>query len=160
MSKQYLSASKFVQTINELFKDNKFHVKNDKYETINFVYVWFQGKYCYEGKFDNMLIEPVYLKIHTSRNRDIFIKHEELLEVFKPRMILSIKRNFKRNVPKGKDREDMYYVEINFEEQKSSNGEFTYYNIEIYKETCKSIKETIEKQIISLKPKEENDFLN
>ena len=47
-----------------------------------------------------------------------------------------------------------------FEEQKSTNGEFTYYNIEIYKETCKSIKETIEKQIISLKPKEENDFLN
>ena len=75
-------------------------------------------------------------------------------------MILSVKRNFKRNVPKGKDREDMYYVEINFEEQKSTNGEFTYYNIEIYKETCKSIKETIEKQIISLKLKEENDFLN
>ena len=64
-TKQYLSTTKFVQTIKQLFNDNKFHVKLDKYEFLYNAVVWFRGKNCYEGKFDNMLIDPIYLKVRT-----------------------------------------------------------------------------------------------
>ena len=71
-------------------------------------------------------------------------------------MVLSIKINFNRQVPKGKDREYIYYAEIDFEEKDTPDNRYRYYNVEIYKETCKNIIDTIEKQIVSTNDDVEN----
>jgi len=145
-STKYFSPTKFVKAMDEFAKENKLPRKLDKDELIRFVHVWYRGSDTYEGKFDDIQIRKlIYMKIGTTHRKNIFLKYNQILELFESKPVLCIRQNMFRSVPRGKDREKMYLVDIDFVEQEASSG-FNYYPVEIYEEKSKSRIKTIEKQ--------------
>lgn len=133
--------------MDEFAKENKLPRKLDKNELIRFVHVWYKGSDTYEGKFDDIQIRNlIYMKIGTTHEKHIFLKQEQIEKLFESKPVLCIKQNMFRVVPKGKEREKMYLVDIDFIEQEASNGGFYYYPVEIWEEKSKKRIETIEKQ--------------
>ena len=153
---QFFSTTKFVESIQQLAKENKLPKKLEKNELISFAHVFYQGKDCYEGKFDNMNIRPIYIKLHSTNQKDIFIKHEQIPKLLNSRPILSIKQNMYRSVPKGKDRLDLWFAMIDFQEEISSDG-YRYYRVDLYKENCNRRKELILNQIQDISNDDSSD---
>ena len=148
LSFKFYSITKFVQTINELAKNNKLPFKLNNYDKIETVYVWFKGEQTFRGNYDDYCVrQPAYMKFITSHNRHIFIKHEQILSLFNSYPIICFKQTLYRTVPKGTERKSMFYIIISFNIQQSAAG-FPYYPIELIRETSKNIINTVEKQII------------
>ena len=142
---KFFSTSKFAQTMNQLAKDNKLAIKLDN-NCISFIHVWFRGNECYEGKFDDIQIRnPIYMKIHISQNKDLFLNQEQIIKLFDCKPIICIKQNMYRLVPKGKDRDNLYFAFIDFEQRESKQG-YYYFPVDLYKENSKNRIATIEKQ--------------
>lgn len=146
LSFKFFSTSKFVQAINQLAKDNKLPIKLNVNQCISFIHVWFYGHDSYDGKFDNIQIKnPVYMRIHLTQNKDIFLNQEQIIKLFDCKPIICIKQNMYRSVPKGKDRDNLYFAFIDFEQRESKQG-YYYFPVDLYKENSKNRTATIEKQ--------------
>ena len=150
LSFQYFSTSKFVEAIREYGKLNKLPRKLEKHECITLAHVWYKGYDTYQGNYDDINIrKPIYMKLLTSRNREIFITHEQILKLFEAKPIICIKQNFHRTVPQGKYRALMYLAIFDFEPRETSEG-FRYDPVDIVKEDSPTRIKVIEKQVIDL----------
>lgn len=151
LSCKYFTATKLVNFIEEAFKNNKLSLKPISYEFVRVATVWFNGFDVYNGQFDDYVItKPLYMRLHTSKNRDLFLNYDQILNLFKAKPKISLKQNMRRTVPSGKDRQLMFYASIHFEAEQASAG-FTYYPVDVEVETNKSRINTVKK---SNEPKE------
>ena len=145
-SPKFFSTSKFVHAMDQFAKENKLLVKLNKDQRINFIHVWYRGSECFEGRYDDIQIKnPIYMRIHLTGNKDIFLNQEQIFKLFECKPVLCIKQNMYRSVPKGDERKNLYLAFIDCVEHETRDG-FTYYPVELYVEKSKSRIATVEKQ--------------
>ena len=144
------SISNLVKFINEAFNEVKLNsYKPSKNEFIKSMLIWYRGVNTYSDDYDDYLIKkPIYIKITTSRQRFILLKHEAILNLFNCKPVIRFKQTITRIIPRGNDRLNYYSININFKSYKTNNG-FQYYPLSIYQETSNNVIKTISNSVIS-----------
>ena len=147
-SMSFFSVTKFVNFVN-VYKLGE-NVKQAK--------VFYKGSHTFKNKFGQMCVKPIYIILYTD-SQPVYINHEKILTEFSSQPVISFNTNKARRFPEGKYRYNMYCLTIDFKQQesKTADGEsFSFYPIEIHKESNEKVVEKIE----SLRIKPIDDFVD
>ena len=115
---KFLSISKFVEFM------------NNKIPNIKGAMVYFEGSNMFKNKFGKLCIKPVMLKLTKglTTEKDEYIKHQKILDMFEAQPILSFGEGKTRWLVK--DKLKLYYLAVDFK-IKEWNG-FKYYPSEMF----------------------------
>ena len=143
--------------MDQFAKENKLPLKLAKNQCITFIHIWYRGNECFEGRYDDIQIKnPIYMRIHLTQNKDIFLNQEQIFKLFECKPVICIKQNMYRSVPKGEERKNLYLAFIDCVEHETNDG-FIYYPVELYIEKSKSRIASVEKQFDKVNNDEESD---
>lgn len=144
---RYYSASKLVEIIN----------KTKLAENIKNIRLYYQGSQTFKSKYGDMCIKPIYLIIFTN-DKPIYVRHEKLLDLFEGQPIIYVKLNAKRHIPQDYERQNMFYLTIEFKQMSSQSG-YTFYPMKINVETNEKVVDKIKVLAIKSEVIVDEDFL-
>ena len=116
---KFLSITKFVDFMNL------------KFTNIKGATIYFEGADMFKNKFGKLCIKPVMLKLSKglTTEKDEYIKHQKILDLFEAQPILSFGEGKTRWMVK--DKTDLYYLLVDFKIKEWNN--FKFYPSEMFK---------------------------
>ena len=139
----YNSITKFVETISKYTKQNHSCTPNS-------ANVYFEGKDAFKNKYKQLCIKPVFIELFVFEDKNIYINHKQILEIYEKQLCISFSESDKRSLPKNKSK--MFILNVDFEAQEYK--EIVYYPSEIHQCLNQQNINRIRNQIID-EPKDE-----
>ena len=97
-SLKWFSVTKFVSEIHKLQKNQEIKLPNDIIYTIE---LYFDGHDVFINKFNQICVKPVLIRLNTTEYKEkyIYIKHEDILNMFDGQPVVSCSQNRDRFIP-------------------------------------------------------------
>ena len=120
--------------------------------------LYYEGHDAFKNKYGKICVKPVLIELRKYDAREftgiknIYIKHQQILDMFDGQLVLTFTESKKRDMPNKKD---LFYISIHFEQEEYNN--IKYYPSETFTLLPNYYKKTIEavrNQIVRKVPEE------
>ena len=161
---KFFSISKFVEFMR---KRSKTHpglspkgIEQTPKELSTGAVLYYEGHDAFKNKYGKICVKPVLIDLHKYDGhvegciKNIYIKHQQILDMFDGQLVLNFTESKKRGMPIKKD---LYFISIQFEEEEYNN--IKYYPSETFtllpsSNRNKQIIDAVRNQIVRKVPEE------
>ena len=151
---KFFSISKFVE-----YMRNRANEQTPK-ELYTGATLYYEGHDAFKNKYGKICVKPVLLELRKYDAREftgiknIYIKHQQILDMFDGQLVLTFTESKKRDMPNKKD---LFYISIHFEQEEYNN--IKYYPSETFtllpsSNRNKQIIDAVRNQIVRKVPEE------
>ena len=150
---KFFSISKFVE-----YMRKKGIEQTPKEEYIG-ASLYYEGHDAFKNKYGKVCVKPVLIELrkcdgHEYIIKKIYIKHQQILDMFDGQLVLTFTESKKRDMPNKKD---LFYISIHFEQEEFNN--IIYYPSETFtllpsSNRYKQIIDAVRNQIVRKAPEE------
>ena len=122
--------------------------------------LYYEGHDAFKNKYGKICVKPVLIELRKCDGRKcdgikkIYIKHQQILDMFDGQLVLTFTESKKRDMPNKKD---LFYISIQFEQEEYNN--IKYYPSETFRflsssNYYKNIIDAVRNQIVRKAPEE------
>ena len=146
---KFFSISKFVE-----FMRNRANEQTPK-ELYTGASLYYEGHDAFKNKYGKICVKPVLIELRKFDGiKKIYIKHQQILDMFDGQLVLTFTESKKRDMPNKKD---LFYISIQFEQEEYNN--IKYYPSETFtllpsSNYYKKIIDAVRNQIVRKAPEE------
>lgn len=115
---KFFSISKFVEFM------RKRGDKQEPKELYTGAVLYYEGHDAFKNKYGKICVKPVLIELHKYDGhvegciKNIYIKHQQILDMFDGQLVLNFTESKKRSMPNNKD---LYFISMAFEQEEYNN---------------------------------------
>ena len=151
---KFFSISKFVEYM------SKHGNEQETKEWYTGASLYYEGHDAFKNKYGKICVKPVFMVLYKHDGHEftsikkIYIKHQQILDMFDGQLVLTFTESKKRDTPNKKD---LFYISIHFEQEEYNN--IKYYPSETFtllpsSNYYKKIIDAVRNQIVRKAPEE------